>query len=86
MCGTSCATGVFEWEEVWPLWRLKEFHNLVLYRNRSHPLRRRLIALFYPPMDALYMDASEIGGCLFIQHGFVTTIAAKFIGVGSISR
>lgn len=62
------------------LWRYKEFRNQVIYRNRHHPIRRRLIGLFYPPMDTLYIDAFEIGGGLFIQHGFATMIAAKSIG------
>lgn len=62
------------------LWRCREFRNLVIYRNRQHPIRRRLIGLFYPPMDTLYIDALEIGGGLYIQHGFATMIAAKSIG------
>ena len=62
------------------LWRFKEFRNLVIYRNRQHPIRRRLFALFYPPLDTLYFDALEIGGGLYIQHGFATMIAAKSIG------
>lgn len=62
------------------LWRFKEFRNLVIYRNRRHPIRRRLIGLFYPPMESLYIDALEIGGGLYIQHGFATMIAAKYIG------
>ena len=62
------------------LWQCREFRNLVIYRNRKHPIKRRLIGLFYPPMDTLYMDAFEIGGGLYIQHGFATMIAAKSIG------
>lgn len=62
------------------LWRYKEFRNLVVYRNRNHPIRRRIIQLFYPPMDTLYLDAFEIGGGLFIQHGFATMVSAKSIG------
>ena len=62
------------------LWRFKEFRNLVIYRNRQHPIRRRLIGLYYPPMVTLYIDALEIGGGLYIQHGFATMIAAKSIG------
>lgn len=62
------------------LWRFKEFRNLVIYRNRNHPIRRRVIGLFYPPMETLYIDATEIGGGLYIQHGFATMIAAKSIG------
>lgn len=62
------------------LWRFKEFRNLVIYRNRNHPIRRRLIGLFYPPMETLYLDALEIGGGLYIQHGFATMVSAKSIG------
>lgn len=62
------------------LWQFQEFRNLVIYRNRNHPIRRRLFGLFYPPMDTLYIDALEIGGGLYIQHGFATMIAAKSIG------
>lgn len=62
------------------LWRCKEFRNLVLYRHRRYPVRRRLIGVFYPPMDTLYLDALEIGGGLYIQHGFATMVAAKSIG------
>ncbi|MBP3522473.1 MAG: serine acetyltransferase [Clostridia bacterium] len=62
------------------LWRNKEFRNLVIYRNRHHAIRRRIVELFYPPMDTLYIDAFEIGGGLYIQHGFATMIAAKSIG------
>lgn len=62
------------------LWRYKEFRNLVIYRNRNHAIRRRLIGLFYPPMETLYLDAFEIGGGLYIQHGFATMVAAKSIG------
>jgi serine O-acetyltransferase len=62
------------------LWRFREFRNLVIYRNRNHPIRRRLIALFYPPMETLHIDAFDIGGGLYIQHGFATMIAAKSIG------
>lgn len=62
------------------LWRYKEFRNLVIYRNRKHAIRRRLFQFFYPPMESLYIDAFEIGGGLYIQHGFATMIAAKSIG------
>lgn len=62
------------------LWRFKEFRNVVIYRCRNHPVRRRIIGLFYPPMESLYIDALDIGGGLYIQHGFATMIAAKSIG------
>ena len=62
------------------LWDKKEFRNLFLYRNRSRQLYRRWSALWYPPMDTLYIDAEQIGGGLFIQHGFATMISACSIG------
>ena len=62
------------------LWHFKEFRNLVLYRNRMYPIRRRLLGLFYPPLSTLYLEAGEIGGGLFLQHAFSTMVAAKSIG------
>ena len=62
------------------LWRFKEFRNLVIYRHSAHPIRRRMIALFYPPLSTLFLDTPEIGGGLYIQHGFSTMVAAKSIG------
>ena len=62
------------------LWGKKEFRNLFIYRNSRRRIYRSWIALWYRPMDTLYIEASEIGGGLFIQHGFATMIAAKSIG------
>lgn len=62
------------------LWRFKEFRNLVIFRHRKHPVKRRIIQLFYPPLETLFLDAFEIGGGLYIQHGFATMVAAKSIG------
>ncbi len=62
------------------LWRFKEFRNLVIFRNRKHPVKRRIIQIFYPPLETLFLDAFEIGGGLYIQHGFATMVAAKSIG------
>ena len=62
------------------LWRFKEFRNLVIYRHSAHPIRGRMIALFYPPLSTLFLDTPEIGGGLYIQHGFSTMVAAKSIG------
>ena len=64
----------------WLLWKHKEFRNLVIYRHGKYPVRRRLIAVFYPPLESLCIDALEIGGGLFIHHGIATIIAAKSIG------
>ena len=62
------------------LWHFKEFRNLVIYRHSSHPIRRRIIAFVYPPLNTLFLDAMEIGGGLYIQHGFATVVAAKSVG------
>lgn len=62
------------------MWEKKEFRNLFLYRIRFHRLFRTWTALWYRPMDTLYLEAGEIGGGLFIQHGFATMVAAKSIG------
>ena len=62
------------------LWFKKEFRNLFIYRNSHQRLFRYWIALWYRPMDTLFIETPEIGGGLFIQHGFATMIAAKSIG------
>lgn len=62
------------------LWDKKEFRNLLIYRNAHRPIYRRWIGLVYRPMESLYIEALEIGGGLFIQHGFATMITAKSIG------
>lgn len=58
----------------------KEFRNIVIYRSNSKLIGRRIISLVYPPLDTLYIEAKEIGGGLFIQHGFSTMISAEKIG------
>ena len=58
----------------------KEFRNLYLHRNGNRRFFRRLVRLLYPPLDTLYITTKEIGGGLFIQHGFSTYIAAESIG------
>ena len=58
----------------------KEFRNLYLFRNGSRPCFRRLVKLWYRPLDSLYIMTARIGGGLFIQHGFSTYIAAESIG------
>lgn len=62
------------------LWDKKEFRNLFIYRNSHRLIFRYWIALWYHPMDTLFIETPEIGGGLFIQHGFATMIAAKSIG------
>lgn len=58
----------------------KEFRNIVIYRSSKNIIGRRIIRLFYPPLNTLYIEAKEIGGGLFIQHGFSTMISAEKIG------
>ena len=56
------------------------FRNLFIYRNRFRRGFRVWIRLWYRPMDTLFLEAGEIGGGLFIQHGFATMVAAESIG------
>lgn len=62
------------------LWYKKEFRNLLIFRNRHRRIFQRWIALWYRPMNTLFIESDEIGGGLFIQHGFATMIAARSIG------
>lgn len=56
-----------------------EFRNLFIYRCGG-TFYSRWVKLFYPPMRTLYLHTPEIGGGLFIQHGFATMISATSIG------
>ena len=56
-----------------------EFRNLFLFRIKDIWFRDFLKILF-PPLNTLYIACEDIGGGLFIQHGFSTIIAAKKIG------
>ena len=58
----------------------KEFRNLFVLRNTSRRIFCRMIKLLYPPLDSLYIMTNNIGGGLYIQHGFSTYIAAEAIG------
>ncbi len=62
------------------LFEYSEFRNLFIYRNRYRIIYRSIIRLFYKPMSTLYLQSEEIGGGLFIQHGFSTMVSAKSIG------
>lgn len=57
----------------------KAFWSLFLYRLKKR-LYRRWVRLIYPPLDSLYITTPDIGGGLYIQHGFSTYIAAESIG------
>ena len=56
------------------------FRNLFIYRNRYRRFYRIWIRLWYKPMDTLYLQAGEIGGGLYIQHGFATMVTAVSVG------
>ena len=62
------------------LFRYKEFRNLFIYRNRLRKIFKCWIKIWYKPMESLYIEAKEIEGGLFIQHGFSTMISAEYIG------
>lgn len=62
------------------LFAYPEFRNLFLYRNQYRILYRTYVRIFYKPLETLYLQTGEIGGGLFIQHGFSTMVAAKSIG------
>lgn len=61
----------------------KAFRNLFIHRNK-HPKNHRLLCLWikfwYRPEATLYIECSDIGGGMFIQHGFSTMISAEKIG------
>ena len=70
----------------WYLTYKKEFRNLILHRFKN-PARtigcflHFLIArTFWKPIETLYIYTEDIGGGLYIQHGFSTIITAKKIG------
>lgn len=60
-------------------WDFPEFRNLIVYR---HPkgLWKYWFKFWYSPMDTLFINTSDIGGGLFIQHGFATIISAQSLG------
>lgn len=62
------------------MWDLPEFRNLFLYRNRFRRIYRTWAGMIYRPMNTLFIQAREIGGGLYIQHGFATMITAEEIG------
>ena len=67
----------------WYLTFYKEFRNLLLHRFK-HPSRSVLAfaitRILWKPLESLYIYTEDIGGGLFIQHGFATIISAKSIG------
>ncbi|MGN1051332.1 MAG: serine acetyltransferase [Acutalibacteraceae bacterium] len=58
----------------------REFRNVFIYRNINHPIFKRWVAFWYPPEKTLFIECPDIGGGLFVQHGFATYISAEKIG------
>ena len=61
-----------------------EFRTLYYYRLRRAgtlgTLASGLLSIVYPGERTLHLTCSDIGGGLFIQHGFATIIAARSLG------
>lgn len=70
----------------WYMTYNKEFRNLVQHRLKN-PSRTPVAMLHFviarilwKPLESLYIYTEDIGGGLYIQHGFSTIITAKKIG------
>lgn len=57
-----------------------EYRNLFYYRIGNVRFWSRIIQFVFPPLPTLFITCNNIGGGLFILHGFATIIAAKKIG------
>lgn len=57
-----------------------EYRNLLYYRLGGIRVLSRIFQYFYKPLPTLYIWTQNIGGGLFIQHGFATVIGAEKIG------
>lgn len=70
----------------WYMTYKKEFRNLIQHRFKkpSRTLRSlvhfAIARMLWKPLENLYIYTPEIGGGLYIQHGFSTIISAKKIG------
>ena len=70
----------------WYLTYKKEFRNLIQHRFK-HPaynpaclIHFFIARILWKPMETLYIYTKDIGGGLYIQHGFSTIITAKKLG------
>ena len=70
----------------WFLSYRKEFRNLLLHRlkypsqTRKAKIQYYVTHLLWSPMDTLYLETQDIGGGLYIEHGFATIVNAERIG------
>lgn len=62
----------------------KAFRSVAYYRMRRSGLVlrivQRILRILLPEQECLYIKTSQIGGGLYIQHGFATIITAESIG------
>ena len=70
----------------WHLTETKEFRNLLQHRLKN-PSRSLtcwihffIARILWKPLDSLYLNTHDIGGGLYIQHGFSTIVSAQKIG------
>ena len=70
----------------WYMTYKKEFRNLIQHRLK-HPshtpmsmMQFFITRMLWKPLESLYIYTKDIGGGLYIQHGFATIITAKKIG------
>ena len=70
----------------WYMTYNKEFRNLLGHRLK-YPSRSAaslvhyvVFRMLWKPMESLYIYTKDIGGGLYIQHGFATIISAEKIG------
>ncbi len=70
----------------WYLTYKKEFRNLVQHRLKNPScsflamVHYVIARILWKQMETLYINTKEIGGGLYIQHGFSTIISAQKIG------
>lgn len=70
----------------WYMTYKKEYRNLLGHRLKypSQSLKSKvhyiIFRMLWKPMETLYIYTKDIGGGLYIQHGFATIISAQKIG------
>ena len=70
----------------WYMTYKKEFRNLIQHRLKnpsrsfSAMVHFAIARMLWKPMESLYIYTKDIGGGLYIQHGFATIISAEKIG------
>ena len=70
----------------WYMTYKKEFRNLIMHRLKTpsgtlmSKIHFAIARILWKPLESLYIYTDDIGGGLYIQHGFATIITAKKIG------